>query len=301
MAPTTIGRYDITGELGKGGMAIAYKARDPYMKRDVVIKVMLHEKSKDPSFKESFEREAQVLAHLEHPCIVPVYDFGYIEEGPYLVMRLMTGGSLEDQLAEIGQMPLADVARITERIAQGLDHIHSKNIVHRDLKPGNILRDENGELFLADFGLVKLVGHSGSLSAKFILGTPAYMSPEQMSGDVEVDGRTDVYALGIMIYELLAAKLPFSDPDSTRLMMKHLLDPVPSISQLRPDLPPAVDAILLKALAKSPADRYQTAGELAEALIGASSGIPSRRARRRLNASDFDDVMSKLGDSEDHD
>lgn len=294
MADTTIGRYEIKHELGRGGMAIAYLAIDPYMKRDVVVKVMAGRVISDPEFHDRFEREAQVIAGLEHPCVVPVYDFGYHEEHPYLVMRHMSGGTLADQIVREKQMGLVAVSGVIERIASALDAVHEKGLVHRDLKPGNILLDQNGDSFLADFGLIKLMGTTGKLSGEYVLGTPAYMSPEMIHGKEDIDRRADVYALGVVLYEMLTGHTPYQNSDATRVMMAHVMEPIPMILEERPDLAPAIGSVINDSLAKDPVERYQTAGELAAGLIGASRGIPSRRARRRMTTETIDSVLDSL-------
>jgi len=294
MADTTIGRYEIKRELGRGGMAIAYLANDPYMKRDVVVKVMAGKVLSDPEFHDRFEREAQVIAGLEHPCVVPVYDFGYHEDQPFFVMRHMSGGTLGEWIVRDGQMALGSVTSVIERIASALDTVHQKGLVHRDLKPGNVLLDQNGDSFLADFGLIKLMGTTGNLSGQYILGTPAYMSPEMIYGKQDIDHRADIYALGIVLYEMLTGHTPYHDTEPQRLMMAHVMEPIPLILDERSDLAPAIGSVINDSLAKEPAERYQTAGELAAALIAASRGIPSRRARRRMTTDQIDSVLDSL-------
>ena len=196
-----IGRYEILEQLGRGGMATVYRARDPRFEREVAIKLLPREFMHDPNFKARFVREAQTVARLEHPAIVPVHDFGEYEGQLYLVMRHMSGGSLAD-LIETGGLGLEQAAAVVLRVAAGLDYAHARGVIHRDLKPGNVLFDETGHAYLADFGIARLVEATLELTRSGVyIGTPAYMSPEQVRGDLELDGRSDVYALGIILFD----------------------------------------------------------------------------------------------------
>ena len=176
MSVTKIGRYEIERELGRGGMAVVLLARDPAMKRQVAVKVLPRQFTFDPQFRARFQREAEVIAALEHPAIVPIYDFGEYDDQPYIVMRYMPGGSLADRLKR-GALPLAEAARIFTRLASALDEAHARGIIHRDLKPGNILFDQRGDPYISDFGIAKLAETSTTFTGSAIIGTPAYMSP----------------------------------------------------------------------------------------------------------------------------
>jgi eukaryotic-like serine/threonine-protein kinase len=295
----TIGRYEVLEKLGSGGMAHVYLASDPFMKRQVAIKVMSASLTHDPEFQDRFQREAEVIAALEHPYIVPVYDFGYFDEQPFLVMRYLMGGSVKERLEDYGPMPLSDAAKILERMAAALDHAHQAGVVHRDVKPENVLMDNHGETFLADFGIVKILSKGpGNSSGLWIAGTPAYMSPEQVHGDIPVTSRSDVYAMGIMLYEMLSGKKPFNDPNPTKLMMKQVLDPVPEINVVLNNAAPGIAEVIRKALAKDPDDRYEGAGEFSEAVNGAARSILSRRARKRWMADELSDALDALEDEE---
>lgn len=275
MSATKFGRYVIKAELGRGGMATVFHAYDPRFERDVAIKVLPREFLHDPQFRARFEREAKTIALLEHPAIVPVYDFGKEDEQPYIVMRYMSGGSLADRLRQ-GPLSLIDVAQIFSRLAPALDAAHSKEIIHRDLKPGNVLFDQYGNAYVSDFGIARLKQSGGAtLTGTAILGTPAYMSPEQIQGDKEIDGRSDIYALGIMLFQMLTGKTPYHAETPAKVMMMHLLEPVPQIRRVKNDLPDLFDTITECALAKDPDDRYQTAREMAEVIEDAvySSGF----------------------------
>ena len=293
-----VGRYEIVSELGRGGMAVVYLARDPYMKREVAVKLLSGRLMDDPGFRERFQREASVVAMLEHPFIIPVYDFGYHEEMPFIVMRYMQGGSLADVIRKQGTLSLTDSAQIMERMGAALDEAHRRRIIHRDFKPQNILMDAQAETFLGDFGLFKVANRTGAISGAYILGTAAYMSPEQVHGDEEIDRRTDVYAMGVSLFEMLSGRLPYQDTNQTKLMMKHVLDPVPDITAIVPDLSPKMAAVIARAMAKEPNARYPTAGEFAAALVAVSRGIPSRRARKRWTSSELDSVLDSLEDEE---
>lgn len=266
-----IGRYEIQSELGRGGMATVYLAHDPRIERKVAVKVLPPAFLHDPSFRARFEREARIIAALEHTAIVPVHDFGEENGQLYLVMRYMPGGSLGERL-KAGPMPLAEASHIIGRIASALDEAHSRHIIHRDLKPDNILFDRNGEPYLSDFGIVKVAESSVAFTGSMIIGTPAYMSPEQAHGGKEIDGRSDIYALGVILFEMLTGRAPYQADTPMQLAMKHILDPVPSILAHKADLPAGLEVILARALAKDPADRYGTAGELAAAVAGVVGG-----------------------------
>ena len=256
--PTKIGRYEIKSELGRGGMATVYRAFDPSFDREVAIKVLPREMMHDPQFRARFEREIKMVAALEHPSIVPVYDVGDEDGQPYFVMRFMTGGSLSNWIAK-GKIPLEDTARIIGKIAQGLSYAHKKGIIHRDLKPDNILFDDNDDPFISDFGIAKLTeSTSGSLTGSGVIGTPAYMSPEQAQGE-EIDGRSDVYGLGVIVYQMLSGQQPYNADTPMGVVVKHITEPVPEILNVTPTLPYDVDQIIRSSMAKDKTKRYATA------------------------------------------
>ena len=263
--PSKIGRYEVKSELGRGGMATVYRAYDPSFDREVAIKVLPREMLHDPQFRGRFDRELKIVAGLEHPSIVPVYDVGEEDGQPYFVMRYMTGGSLSDQIA-LGKISVQDTARIVERIAMGLHYAHKKGIVHRDLKPDNILFDNNGDPFISDFGIAKLTeSSSGSLTGSGVIGTPAYMSPEQAKGE-PIDGRSDIYGLGVIIYQMLSGQQPYNADTPMGVVVKHITDPVPEILNMIPSLPIEVDGIIKMCMAKDKTRRYANAVELAKAM-----------------------------------
>jgi serine/threonine-protein kinase len=266
MNPEKIGRYEIKSELGRGGMATVYRGHDPRFEREVAIKVlppeMLHA---DPQFRTRFEREAKIIAQLEHRSIVPVYDVGEENGQPYFVMRYMGGGSLSDRIKK-NILSIEEATRILDQIAPGLDEAHAKEIVHRDLKPGNILFDNKDTPFISDFGIAKMIGsESGNVTGSGIIGTPAYMAPEQASGEA-IDGRADIYALGVLLYEMITGKQPYEADTPLGIAIKHVTEPVPHILDVNPALPPWIEKIISTTMAKDRNERFSTAVEMTETL-----------------------------------
>ncbi|MDK1082214.1 MAG: serine/threonine-protein kinase [Anaerolineae bacterium] len=266
MAGSTIGRYEILSELARGGMGIIYLAHDPYVQRPVIIKVLTYQFAMEDFHREFFQKEAKIIASLEHPNIVPVYDFGWKGSQPYIVMRYISyatlqaqvaGGSLEDKM-KTEQLKLSEMSKIIQRVCAALDAAHARNIIHRDIKPANILFDVDNHGFLADFGIAKT---KSDAEEEWLLGTPSYMSPEQCL-DQKLDGRSDVYALGILLYEVLTGQLPFKGANNDQVMSLQVNQPAPSILDSKPDLPVFWAEIVSKAMEKSPDDRYSSAGEL---------------------------------------
>ncbi len=269
MSITKIGRYEIEKELTQGGMGIIFLARDPYIQRQVVVKVLMYSRMLDEVYREFFQQEAELIAALEHPCIVPIYDFGWHGEQPYIVMRFMAGGSLDDRLKK-EEIKLTEIAHMFKRIADALDAAHARKIIHRDVKPSNFLFDSTGEIFLSDFGIAKSKPFTDD-DGTWLVGTPAFMSPEQIKGDA-VDGRSDVYALGIVLYRLLTGQLPFSSDSTTALINAHVEKPIPDIRQIKNNIPAVWQEVVSKAMAKAPNDRYSTAGDFARDVAEVVSG-----------------------------
>lgn len=264
MTRKTLGRYEIRSELGRGGMATVYRAYDPEFDRDVAIKVLPAQFTHDPTFNQRFRDEARLIARVEHYAIVPVYDFGEDNGWPYLVMRLMTGGTLADRLAE-RRLTFTEILQNVDRLSAALEKAHEANIVHRDLKPKNVLFDASDLSYLSDFGIARLAEGTRSMT---ILGTPEYMAPEQAQG-LPLDKRTDIYQFGVVLFEMLTGKVPFEADTTVALLYKHVHEPVPAVRELNAKLPPGTGAVIRKAMAKDPEDRYATAAELAAALARA--------------------------------
>lgn len=275
-----IGRYQILGQLGDGGMAVIYRAYDPHFKREVAIKVIKAHFLHDPQFHQRFSREAQVIAMLQHPAIVPVYDFGAQNGQPYLVMALMLGGSLADRLQH-GPLLLAEVANLLDRIAPALDLAHQKGIVHRDLKPDNFLFDQQSNPYVADFGIAKLLTDStmGLSQTGMMIGTPFYMSLEQARGEKDIDGRSDIYSLGAILFELLTGTRPFQADSLAGFVYKHINEPVPDILTRRAGLPIGCQAVIEKAMAKSREARYATVSQMAASFRAVVEGRPNLSGR----------------------
>ena len=273
MIPKTIGRYEVKAEIGRGGMATVYEGYDPRFKREVAVKVLPREFLHDPSFRARFEREAETIATLEHPAIVPVHDYGEEDGQPYIIMRLMTGGSLADRLAQ-GPLSIVEVARVLNHLAPALDKAHARGIIHRDLKPGNILFDEDDQPYISDFGIAKLTQASATFTGTGAVGTPAYMSPEQARGERNIDGRSDLYALGTIVFQMLTGKFPYEADTPMGIAVKHITEPVPRILDTKPDLPPDCEALIQKAMAKNRDERYALAADMAAALTTIAGHLP---------------------------
>ena len=255
-----------------------YLAHDPRFPRDVALKILHPQFSHDPNFRQRFQREARTIAALEHHAIVPVHDFGEHQGRPYLVMRLMTGGTLVNWRRD-GSPSVEDIAPIVDRIASALDRAHELDIVHRDLKPANVLFDDGGNAYLSDFGIVKLLSSHTLTADQALIGTPTYMSPEQAQGDKQIDGRSDIYSLGVVIFELLNGTPPYQADTGIAVALKHITEPVPSLREARPDLPSGVCRVVERALAKDPDHRFATAGAFARALTAAAAGSSSPQAQ----------------------
>jgi serine/threonine-protein kinase len=273
--PTKVGDYEIDRKLGEGGMAAVYLGRDSSGK-SVAIKILPRQFTFDPQFRGRFSREARVLGGLSHPAIVPVYDFGEDDQQPFLVMAFMGGGSLAGRIRQ-GKVTTKMVTAVVERIGSALDYAHAQGIVHRDLKPDNILLDENDQPFLSDFGIVKLAEQTVSFTGSKILGTPAYMSPEQVHGSKALDGRSDLYSLGIILFEMLTGRQPYEAETATDVLIKHLVEPVPNIQEVSPGIPAAYQPVIARVLAKSPDERYANGAELAADLAALIRQQPPRR------------------------
>jgi len=261
----TIGPYRIVALIGQGGMAMVYKAHHAQLDRFVALKLMHQILLDDSNFLIRFQREAQIIARLEHPHIVPVYDFNQHNGQPYLVMKYLEGHTLKQAIADPEREFEVLVDHLT-KIADALHYAHQRGVIHRDVKPSNIIIDAGQQPFVTDFGLARLAQTGTStLSQDMLIGTPSYMSPEQARGDIELDAGTDIYALGVILYELCVGRVPFADKPPTAIVHDHIYTPLPLPSQLNPAVSPNIEQVLLKALAKERADRYTTAPELVSA------------------------------------
>ncbi|MCL4298894.1 MAG: serine/threonine protein kinase [Anaerolineae bacterium] len=270
-----IGQYQIVEQIGQGGMATVYRAYQPSIHRNVAIKILPSQYAQDPSFVKRFEQEAKAIAALEHPHILPVYDFGTQEGLTYMVMRYIKGGTLSNLMGQ--NLSYDRVVSLIGDVARALDYAHKQGVVHRDIKPSNILIDDNGEPLLTDFGIAKMMAGSGATQltgAGSVLGTPAYMSPEQAQG-VKIDGRTDVYSLGVILYELLTGQQPYRAETPVAIVLKHVSEPLTPPRAINPNIPDPLEQVVVKAMAKEPEQRYQTAGEMQRALQHALNEIES--------------------------
>ena len=271
MLPDKVGRYKIKSEIGRGEMATVYLAHDPSSNREVAIKVLPREMLHNLNFRARFKRELKMIASLEHPAIVPVYDVGGEEsDQPYFVMRYMSGGSLVDWLKK-GPISLDNTAIIVERLASGLNYAHQRGVIHRDIKPDNVLFDSDNHPYLTDFGVAKLTESSVSSTGNNPIGSPAYLSPEQVHGE-DLDGRSDVYGMGVMIYEMLTGQKPYGKNSAVSAALSHITEPVPDVLTVKPEFPPEVAAVIKTAMAKDKKDRYSNAIELSTALSKAVFG-----------------------------
>ena len=268
----TLGQYQIVQELGRGGMAVVYKAYQPSLTRYVAVKVLPPQLSFDEDFVERFVREARGAAMLHHPNIITIHDVSEQDGIHYFVMEYLTGKTLDVVLG--GQpMPLPRISRIFDQVADALDHAHSQGLIHRDIKPSNICVDEtrNDHVVLMDFGLVRAGQDSKLTRTGMIVGTPEYMSPEQAQGE-EVDYRTDIYSLGVVLYRMLTGTAPFVRSTPAAVLLAHVAYEPPSVSQVNQSVPKSVEAVVLKAMAKDRNQRYQSAGQLARDLRVAITG-----------------------------
>ncbi len=256
MLPTNFGRYKIESVLNHGGMSTVYLANDPIVNRKVAIKVLPKTKLNSQSAYSRFQREAQAVARLEHPMIVPVYDYGEHDEQPYIVMRYLSGGSLADWIKN-KPLPISVIIGVLSRMVPALEVAHKAGIIHRDIKPSNILLDANGNAYLSDFGIIKLFDFSQTLTKdNQIIGTPVYMSPEQAQGEVDIDSRSDIYSLGVLLFEMLTGHPPFKGDTPTKILMSHIMQPLPALTDYRDDLDANWQSIINTAMAKDKNDRY---------------------------------------------
>jgi serine/threonine-protein kinase len=283
-------RYTIDREIGRGGMATVYLARDVKHDRQVALKVLHPDLAVAGYHPERFLREIRIVASLTHPNVLPLHDSDECEGFLYYIMPFVAGGTLRDRLRRDGPLPVEEVVAITRSVASALDYAHREDVLHRDIKPENILFNE-GQAVVTDFGVARAISaccdDPGSLTeVGFAIGTPAYMSPEQAAADQELDARSDVYSLACVVFEMLTGQPPFGETTPVGMMAKHAIEPPPPVRTLRPNCPLAVEQALARALAKSPDERFATAGEFADALAARGTGTvpvaPPADARRSI-------------------
>lgn len=272
LAGKTIGGYQIIEQIGKGGMASVYRAYQPSLDRDVAIKVLPpYYAQQDESFLQRFKREARAIARLRHPNILMVMDYGEDGDLVYIVMEYVDAGTLKDRMHQ--PLPLSEITNLVGQVSDALSYAHDQGIVHRDIKPSNILLPRPNWALLTDFGLAHMVGGSLLTQSGLTVGTPAYMSPEQGSGG-KIDHRTDIYALGVMLYEMTVGEVPYTAETPMAVVVKHIVDPLPIPREKNSNIPEMLQRVILKALAKNPDDRYQSAAEFTEALKNVSEQHP---------------------------
>ncbi len=294
----TLSKVVLEQPLGRGGMAEVYLGRHSTLNIPVAVKILYAHLTEDEDLRRRFTAEAQSVASLRHSNIVHVYDFDVVDGRPYIVMELLEGKSLEVHLSELGAtglaLPLPTIARLMTDLASALDYAHAKGIVHRDVKPANVILRAGAtpllpglpltadvQPILTDFGIAHIAGTGTQTASGDVLGTPAYMSPEQARGG-PIDARSDVYSLGVVLYEMLAGRPPFTADRETPIavMFKHVNDPVPPI----PDTEPAIQQVVLRALAKEPSERFQTASDLARAFAAAVAPFSATRRAIGIDA-----------------
>lgn len=264
----SVGPYRITKKLGVGGMATVWKAYHPALDRYVAIKVLHPSFKEDPQFAARFQREARIVAKLSHPHIVPIYDFSESEGMPYLVMRFIEGRTLKAILKQ-GPLSLDRVLEMVEPAGEALAYAHEQGVLHRDIKPSNFIITAEEEVFLTDFGLARMAETTDStLSRDMLVGTPQYISPEQVRGE-KLDAGTDIYSLGVVLFEMLTGKVPYDADTPYAVIHDHIFSPLPVPTEFNPDIPEAVERVVLKALAKDRKDRFESVRDMISALQGA--------------------------------
>ncbi|HEY3070463.1 MAG TPA: protein kinase [Gaiellaceae bacterium] len=270
------GRYEIEELVAVGGMSSVYRARDTVLERPVALKVLHEHLSSDPEYVERFRREARAIAQLNHPNIVTVIDRGEFEGREFIVFEHVNGETLKETVEREGQLPVQRALALTHQVARGLALAHDHGVVHRDVKPQNVLLDESGGAKVTDFGIARSLDPEDELTETgTLLGTSDYIAPEQATGG-PVDERSDQYSLGVLLYELLTAEVPYSGDGFMAVAMRHVKDPVPSVRERRPDVPPRVDAIVARAMAKRPQDRFPSVAAMMAAIEAGLADSASR-------------------------
>jgi tRNA A-37 threonylcarbamoyl transferase component Bud32 len=267
------GRYRLDHELARGGMATVWVAEDPLLSRRVAVKILHPELALNEALRTRFRHEAVAAAKLSHPAIVATYDTGDDEGTAYIVMQLVEGPTLRRMLDARGALPVGEAADIASQVAEALDHAHRHGLVHRDIKPANVLIPPDGQVKVTDFGIAKAAGDEDLTSTGAVIGTARYLAPEQVNGDA-VDGRADVYALGLILYEMLTATLPFSGDSEIATAMARLTKVPDPVRTLRPEVPPMLDAVVNRSLARDPDHRFPSASALRDALDPVRDSTP---------------------------
>ncbi|MEV0509175.1 serine/threonine-protein kinase [Nocardia tengchongensis] len=270
MEGTQFGRYRLQELLGEGGMGQVYRAYDDQTDRTVAVKVLHSHMAADPVFRERFQREARAAAGLGHPHVVPIFDYGEIEDRLFICMQFVTGAGVDSLLAESGPMPVARAVAVVAQAGEALDAAHAVGLVHRDVKPSNLLITARDFVYLIDFGIARAVGETGLTSTGATIGTFAYMAPERFTTGT-ADARSDVYALACVLYQCLTGRTPYPATALEQQIAAHLTQPPPRPSVLRPQIGTVLDDVIATGMAKDPDQRYQTAGELAAACVAAAT------------------------------
>ena len=271
---TLNGLYQVEALMGHGGMSAVYRATDTKLRRTVAVKIIHAHLANNQKFVRRFEKEAAAIAQLNHTNIVKVYDFNIDNGSYYMVLEFIPGDTLDAWLKRLSaagrRLAIGDALKITSQISDAVSYAHEHGLIHRDLKPANIIITPNGRPVLMDFGIAKIVGLQTQTATGALLGTVPYMSPEQIRGE-KSDHRADVYALGVMLFEMLIGKRPFVGESAPATMMMHLTNPVPKLAPTNPDIPDSLDHVIAKAMAKTPSQRYQSAKEIGNAIRAISA------------------------------
>jgi serine/threonine protein kinase len=279
----TIGPYRLVEQLGQGGMATVYKAYHAALDRYIAIKALHPALMEDVGFLARFQREARLVARLEHPNIVPVYDFAEHDGRPYLVMKYIQGQTLKAYMTD-QRLEMKEILRIVEAVGAGLAYAHQQNILHRDIKPSNVLLTDDGQIYLADFGLARIAASSNStMSGDMLIGTPQYISPEQAMSKPDLDGRTDIYSFGVMLYEMVVGRVPYSSDTPFSIIHDHIYTPLPMPRKVNPQVTEAVERVLLKSLAKDRDDRFQNVNTMVQAFRMAVAGSVPGNVTQRMD------------------
>src|ERR687892_2619877 len=288
---TLIGeRFRLEEKVGSGGMSSVYRAYDPTLERRVAIKMMHRDISSDPAQLERFRREARAVAQLNHPHVVTVIDAGEDEGAPYIVFEYVEGETLKDRIRRLGRLPVSEAVAYAIEIGRALESAHARKLVHRDVKPQNVLIDPDGRAKVTDFGIARSLEQKGMTATGRVLGTTDYVSPEQAMG-VDVDERSDVYSVGVVLYEMLTGDVPFKAETQVGVAMRHVNEPMPDVQARRPEVSASVAAVVDRATTKDPRDRYGTVAEMVRDL---EQTLEVEAARRRGTSGEATSVLDSV-------